>query len=74
MEVGIVGGGIAGLAAALAFRQIGHRVTVFEQAPAFTEVGAGIRLAAERINLFALAGGAWHSAATVVTATAGHRP
>lgn len=42
MEVGIVGGGIAGLAAALAFGQIGHRVAVFEQAPAFAEVGAGI--------------------------------
>lgn len=42
MEVGIVGGGIAGLAAALAFHRMGHQVAVFEQASAFTEVGAGI--------------------------------
>lgn len=42
VDVGIVGGGIAGLAAALAFRRIGAQVSVFEQAPAFTDVGAGI--------------------------------
>lgn len=44
MDIGIVGGGITGLAAAIAFRQAGHRVTVYEQAPQFTEVGAGIAL------------------------------
>lgn len=42
VDVGIVGGGIAGLAAALAFRRIGAQVSVFERAPAFAEVGAGI--------------------------------
>ncbi|RZL60819.1 MAG: FAD-binding protein, partial [Variovorax sp.] len=40
----VVGGGIGGLASALALSQRGHRVDVFEQAPAFTEVGAGIQL------------------------------
>lgn len=44
VDIGIVGGGITGLAAAIAFRQTGHRVTVYEQAPKFTEVGAGIAL------------------------------
>lgn len=39
----IAGGGIAGLAAALAFRKAGYKVTVLEQAAAFGPVGAGIR-------------------------------
>lgn len=42
VDVGIVGGGIAGLAAAVAFRRIDAQVTVFERASAFTDVGAGI--------------------------------
>ncbi|WP_082952115.1 FAD-dependent monooxygenase [Mycobacterium kubicae] len=41
MEVGVVGGGIAGLAAALAFHRLGHQVSVVERPSAFTEV-AGI--------------------------------
>jgi 2-polyprenyl-6-methoxyphenol hydroxylase-like FAD-dependent oxidoreductase len=40
----IIGGGIGGLAAAVALRRTGWRVTVYERAPAFTEVGAGISL------------------------------
>ena len=43
-RVAVVGGGIGGLAAALAFTKNGAQVTVFEQAPAFTEVGAGIQI------------------------------
>ena len=42
----IAGGGIAGLAAALAFRKAGYKVTVLEQAAAFAPVGAGILLQA----------------------------
>ncbi|OYD71062.1 FAD-dependent monooxygenase [Rhodococcus sp. OK302] len=42
--VGIIGGGIGGLATALALAGAGWSVTVFEQAPALTEVGAGITL------------------------------
>jgi 2-polyprenyl-6-methoxyphenol hydroxylase-like FAD-dependent oxidoreductase len=44
-ELLIVGGGIGGLACALAVAQSGRRVHVLEQAPAFGEVGAGIQLA-----------------------------
>lgn len=40
----IAGGGIAGLATALAFQQRGWGVQVIEQAPALREVGAGIQL------------------------------
>jgi salicylate hydroxylase len=41
----IVGGGIGGLATAIALRRQGVEVTVLEQAPQFGEVGAGIQLA-----------------------------
>ncbi len=40
----IAGGGIAGIATALALAGRGHEVTVLEQAPAFEEVGAGIQI------------------------------
>ena len=42
LDIIIAGGGIGGLAAATGFRQDGHRVTVFEQAKALSEVGAAI--------------------------------
>src|ERR671924_1153107 len=41
----IAGGGIGGLAAALALARKGFRSTVLEQAPQFGEIGAGIQLA-----------------------------
>jgi 2-polyprenyl-6-methoxyphenol hydroxylase-like FAD-dependent oxidoreductase len=40
----IIGGGIGGLAAALALYRVGVRATVFERAPAIREVGAGLTL------------------------------
>ncbi|WP_210546043.1 FAD-dependent monooxygenase [Rhodoferax sp. PAMC 29310] len=40
----IAGGGIGGLAAALACARTGTEVSLFERAPAFSEVGAGIQL------------------------------
>ncbi|WP_369216140.1 FAD-dependent oxidoreductase, partial [Streptomyces flavofungini] len=40
----IVGGGIGGLATAVALHRRGWRVEVLERAPEFTEVGAGISL------------------------------
>src|ERR671922_897749 len=41
----IAGGGIGGLAAALALARRNFRVVVLEQAPQFGEIGAGIQLA-----------------------------
>ncbi len=55
----VIGGGIGGLAAAVALRRIGWSVTIFERAPEFTEVGAGLSLwpngmrALERLGLAA---------------------
>ena len=43
-EIGVVGGGIGGLTAALAFARRGARVTVLERAPNLREQGAGIQL------------------------------
>lgn len=40
-----MGAGIGGLAAALSLRGAGHEVTLVEQTPRFTELGAGIQLA-----------------------------
>jgi len=42
LRIAIVGGGLGGLAAALFLRRAGHQATVYEQAPALREVGAGL--------------------------------
>lgn len=42
--IGILGAGIGGLSAAIALRQAGHEVVVFEQAQRFARVGADINL------------------------------
>ncbi|AFC85571.1 FAD-dependent monooxygenase [Frateuria aurantia] len=44
LNIGINGGGIGGLAAAIALQGAGHRVTIFEQASQFGRVGADINL------------------------------
>jgi salicylate hydroxylase len=41
-DVAIVGGGIGGLTAALSLQKAGVRVSVYERAPEFREVGAGL--------------------------------
>lgn len=44
LDIGIAGGGIGGLAAAIALQRSGYRVTVYEQAPHWMRVGADVNL------------------------------
>ena len=48
----VVGGGIGGLAAALALAHKGIAVRLFEQAPEFKEIGAGIQLGPNVFRMF----------------------
>src|ERR1700674_4162961 len=50
MRAIIIGSGIGGLSAAIAFRRVGVDVTVYERAPVLTEVGAGISLWANALR------------------------
>jgi 3-hydroxybenzoate 6-monooxygenase len=52
----IAGGGIGGLAAALALAQKGLRVRILEQADAFGEIGAGIQLGPNVFRMFEILG------------------
>ena len=56
LPVLIVGGGIGGLAAALALSQKGFRVQVLEQASEFKEIGAGIQLGPNVFRMFSILG------------------
>jgi len=51
LQVQVVGGGIAGLAAALACAQSGANVHLCEQAAAIKEVGAGLQMFASASRL-----------------------
>ena len=44
LTIGIIGGGVGGMAAAIALRRHGHQVRVYEQAGQFARVGADINL------------------------------
>jgi 2-polyprenyl-6-methoxyphenol hydroxylase-like FAD-dependent oxidoreductase len=70
----VAGGGIAGLASAIALAQAGWQATVLERAPAFAEVGAGVALSGNGVTaLGALRLDAAVRAAGYQTATAGYQ-
>ena len=48
----IVGGGIGGLTAALAFHAFGWKVEVLERAPELSEIGAGIQISPNGMKVF----------------------
>ncbi|WP_420149403.1 FAD-dependent monooxygenase [Spirosoma sp.] len=48
----IIGAGIAGLTTAIALRQLGLQVTIFEAAPVIKPLGAGLALAANAVKAF----------------------
>src|SRR5215510_15354260 len=52
----VVGGGIGGLATALALARKGVAVQVLEQAPEFKEIGAGIQLGPNVFRMFEVLG------------------
>lgn len=56
LRIAVAGGGVGGLTAALALRARGMDVTVFEQAAAFREIGAGITLGPNTTGLLRGAG------------------
>jgi 2-polyprenyl-6-methoxyphenol hydroxylase-like FAD-dependent oxidoreductase len=51
LHVSIVGGGIGGLAAACALQRQGIQVTVFERNPELREIGAGLTLWANGVQV-----------------------
>jgi 2-polyprenyl-6-methoxyphenol hydroxylase-like FAD-dependent oxidoreductase len=51
LHVSIIGGGIGGLAAAAAFQRQGIQVTVFERNPELREIGAGLTLWANGVQV-----------------------
>jgi salicylate hydroxylase len=60
MTIAIAGGGIGGLAGAIALARAGRRAVVFEQADGFAEVGAGVQVGPNGVRaLQAL--GAWEA-------------
>lgn len=51
LRVGIIGGGIGGVALAGTLKQLGLDVHLFERAPAFGEVGAGIQITPNAVKV-----------------------
>ncbi|HYC48986.1 MAG TPA: FAD-dependent monooxygenase [Burkholderiales bacterium] len=51
MKIAIIGAGIGGLAAASLLARAGHHVQVYEQAPRFARVGAGIQMAPNAVKV-----------------------
>ncbi len=51
MNIAIIGGGIGGLTAAIALRQKGFSITLFEQAPEISEVGAGLQISVNAVRV-----------------------
>lgn len=62
MRVGVIGGGFAGLAAAIAFRQDGHDVTVFEKMSGPSAMGGAIALAPNALACLSILGVRHHVA------------
>lgn len=50
LEYAIIGGGIAGLSLAIALLKRGVRLTIYEQAPRFGEIGAGVSFSPNAIR------------------------
>ena len=51
MDIAVVGAGIGGLAAAACLLRNGHKVRVYEQAPAISVVGAAVQMSANAVKV-----------------------
>jgi 2-polyprenyl-6-methoxyphenol hydroxylase-like FAD-dependent oxidoreductase len=51
LNIAVVGAGIGGLAISALLRRAGHEVNVYEQAPRFARVGAGIQMAPNAVKV-----------------------
>ena len=60
MNIKIIGGGIAGLASAIAVANAGGKATVFEKAASFEPIGAGLQLGPNAARALQTLG-AWHA-------------
>jgi 6-hydroxynicotinate 3-monooxygenase len=56
LSIAIIGAGMGGLAAAAALRRFGINVTVYEQAPQFTRLGAGIQIGCNAMHVLRILG------------------
>jgi salicylate hydroxylase len=56
LRIAIIGAGIGGISAALALRQAGFQVDIYEQAPELTEVGGGINLGPNAVRVLSRLG------------------
>lgn len=56
LKVLVVGAGITGLTTALALSLCGHKVTIYEQAQALSEIGAGLQIAPNASRILELLG------------------
>ena len=52
LRIAIIGGGIGGASAAVALNAKGIRADVYEQAPSFDEVGAGVGIRPPTVRCF----------------------
>jgi salicylate hydroxylase/6-hydroxynicotinate 3-monooxygenase len=51
LHIAVIGAGMGGLAVAAGLRQVGHDVTVYEQARQFTRLGAGIQIGCNAMHV-----------------------
>jgi 6-hydroxynicotinate 3-monooxygenase len=55
-EIAVIGAGLGGLTAAILLQKKGFQVAVYEQAPAFVRIGAGLHLSANAMHVMRAAG------------------
>jgi 6-hydroxynicotinate 3-monooxygenase len=56
LSIAIIGAGMGGLASAAALRRIGVNVMVYEQAPQFMRLGAGIQIGCNAMQVLRVLG------------------